>query len=52
MDSKTHILIIEDDPALARTPQTGLTRVGYDVTWKNDGTDDIAYTRDMRCIPL
>ncbi|MEP7293636.1 MAG: response regulator transcription factor [Chloroflexota bacterium] len=42
-----NILLIEDDPAVARSLQDGLTRDGgYPVTWKASGTEGIRYARD------
>ncbi len=32
-----HILLIEDDPAVAQSLRTGLEREGHSVTWKADG---------------
>jgi DNA-binding response OmpR family regulator len=37
MNAFNHILVIEDDPAVARGLQEGLTRDGYRVTWKDSG---------------
>jgi DNA-binding response OmpR family regulator len=44
MESKTTILLIEDDPAVARSLSKGLEREGYEVVWKSKGEDGIAYT--------
>ena len=42
------ILLIEDDPAVARSLQDGLTRDGgYPVTWKASGSEGIRYARDQ-----
>ena len=42
------ILLIEDDPAVARSLQDGLTRDGgYPVTWKASGMEGIRYARDQ-----
>lgn len=41
-----HILIVEDDPAVGRSLQDGLTREGYSVTWKKTGGDGVSYARD------
>ena len=40
------ILIIEDDPAVARSLQAGLERDGYAVSWKATGAEGIAFARD------
>ena len=37
-----HILIIEDEPAVASTLLQGLQQEGFQVTWKNTGTAGIA----------
>lgn len=41
----TTILLIEDDPAVARSLSKGIEREGYDVVWKSLGEDGIAYAR-------
>lgn len=41
-----HILIVEDDPAVGRSLQDGLTREGYAVTWKNRGGDGVSFARE------
>jgi DNA-binding response OmpR family regulator len=42
------ILLIEDDPAVARSLQDGLTRDGgYPVTWKASGSEGLRYARDQ-----
>jgi DNA-binding response OmpR family regulator len=46
MNSTTHILLIEDDLAVARSLQDGLERDGYVVTWKNSGVQGVAFARD------
>jgi CheY-like chemotaxis protein len=46
MHHPTHILLIEDDPAVAQSLQVGLEREGYSVTWKDTGTAGIAHARD------
>lgn len=44
----TYILLIEDDPAVARSLQDGLTRDGgYPVTWKATGAEGIRYAREQ-----
>ncbi len=41
-----HILVVEDDPAVARSLQDGLTREGYTVTWANCGSDGVRHALD------
>jgi len=43
--SPQHILIIEDDPAIAQSLEAGLTREGYDVSWMTTGTDGIVHAQ-------
>ncbi len=40
-----HILIIEDDPAVASSLQAGLERDNYQVTWKPNGIDGVQFVR-------
>ena len=37
-----HLLMIEDDPAVAQGLQDGLTRDGFTVTWKSTGAEGVA----------
>jgi DNA-binding response OmpR family regulator len=46
MMTQNHILIIEDDPAVARGLQDGLTRDGYRVTWKARGGEGVDFARE------
>ncbi|MBZ0302581.1 MAG: response regulator transcription factor [Anaerolineae bacterium] len=46
MNTPYHILIIEDDPAVASSLQTGLERDSYQVTWKQTGADGVRFARD------
>ncbi len=46
MEQPNHILVIEDDPAVARSLQDGLRRDRYVVTWKNNGTEGVTSARD------
>jgi len=46
MDSYRNILLIEDDPAVARSLINGLEQANYHVDWKENGRDGIAFTRD------
>lgn len=41
-----HILIIEDDPAIARGLQEGLLRDRYEVTWKDSGGAGVQFARE------
>ena len=43
MMSPTHILLIEDDPAIAQSLQAGLSEEGYRVSWRNNGRDGIQF---------
>ena len=47
MDQPIHLLVVEDDPEIARGLQNGLARDGYKVTWKNTGGDGVAFARDQ-----
>lgn len=44
--SLPHILIIEDDPAVAQVLQKSLQRDGYAVTWRETGQAGVAFARD------
>ncbi len=46
MAQQASILVIEDDPAVARGLQDGLEREGFAVAWKDRGGEGIAYVRD------
>jgi DNA-binding response OmpR family regulator len=46
MNQTSHILMIEDDPAVASSLKEGLERESYTVTWKENGHDGIEYARD------
>lgn len=48
MDNKTNILLIEDDPAVARSLSKGLQRDGYNVVWKSLGEDGITHAHKYR----
>jgi DNA-binding response OmpR family regulator len=39
------ILMIEDDPAVAQSLQDGLSRAGFEVIWKANGTDGVLYAQ-------
>ena len=46
MNQFTHILLVEDDPAVGQSLCDGLEREGYVVTWKTCGQEGIAFARD------
>jgi DNA-binding response OmpR family regulator len=52
--AKERILIVEDEPAVARGLEYGLTRAGYDVLWADTGRRalDLARSRDPHLILL
>jgi DNA-binding response OmpR family regulator len=45
-DQRYHLLLIEDDPAVAASLQDALGREGYGVSWRNNGREGIAFARD------
>jgi DNA-binding response OmpR family regulator len=45
LNAPTHILLIEDDPAVAQSLSAGLERENYRVTWKSLGNDGVAHAR-------
>jgi DNA-binding response OmpR family regulator len=46
MSSPIQVLIVEDDPAVARSLQDGLAREGYAVTWKSKSADGLTHARE------
>ncbi|HVN55549.1 MAG TPA: response regulator transcription factor [Anaerolineaceae bacterium] len=46
MTSRYCILLIEDDPAVARSLQAGLEQEGFDPVWKNTGAEGVLYARE------
>jgi len=46
MNRPAHILIIEDDPAVAHSLRDGLERNGFGAMWKANGAEGLAYARD------
>jgi DNA-binding response OmpR family regulator len=46
MTTPTHLLIVEDDPAIARSLREGLERDGYRVTHAANDTDGIAHAQE------
>jgi DNA-binding response OmpR family regulator len=45
MNSPAHILLIEDDPAVALSLTAGLERENFVVTWKDQGREGVEYAR-------
>ena len=45
---RNHILVVEDDPAVAHSLKAGLERDGYAVAWKANGSEAIAYACDQQ----
>lgn len=43
-----HLLLIEDDPAVAQSLRAGLEREGYRVTWKTTGAEGATYARERQ----
>lgn len=43
--SQPRILIVEDDPTVARSLQAGLTREGFAITWKSTGREGVDFAR-------
>jgi DNA-binding response OmpR family regulator len=46
MEQMNHILVIEDDPAVANSLVEGIGRDGYDVHWEATGTGGVTYARE------
>ena len=46
MQENQHILIVEDDSAIAKPLQTGLQREGFMVAWRSRGEEGIRYACD------
>jgi DNA-binding response OmpR family regulator len=46
LDRSQRLLLIEDDPGVARSLKEGLEREGYDVVWKSTGEEGVAHARD------
>ena len=46
MSNDVHILLIEDDPAIAESLTEGLGQEGYPVHWESTGAGGVAYARD------
>ena len=42
----TRLLLIEDDPGVARSLRDGLEQEGYEVVWKSSGADGVRHARD------
>jgi DNA-binding response OmpR family regulator len=48
MQQASHILVIEDDPAVANSLSEGLRRDGYTVTWFSHAAEGVAFARDQQ----
>jgi DNA-binding response OmpR family regulator len=46
MESPLRLLLVEDDPAVARSLSAGLEREGYQVAWRESGEAGLSYARD------
>jgi DNA-binding response OmpR family regulator len=46
MEQPTHILLVEDDPAVGQSLRAGLEREGFRVTWVERGQEGITCARD------
>ena len=46
MSASEHILLIEDDAAVATSLQDGLEEAGFQVTWRNSGVAGVAFARE------
>ncbi|MEI7684692.1 MAG: response regulator transcription factor [Planctomycetota bacterium] len=44
-----NILAIEDDSAIGRSIQKGLTEAGHEVAWERDGVQGVAQARAQKC---
>jgi DNA-binding response OmpR family regulator len=43
ISQKNHILLIEDDPAVAESLQRGLKEEGFQISWRRTGQDGLAF---------
>jgi len=48
MQPQYHLLVIEDDPAVARNLTYGLGLEGYQVTWRSQGQEGIAFAQESQ----
>jgi two-component system response regulator VicR len=46
VNQPTHLLLVEDDPAVGQSLRTGLEREGFAVTWVERGQEGTDYARD------
>jgi DNA-binding response OmpR family regulator len=46
VNEKSHILLIEDDPAVGRSLQTGLEQEGFKVSWQTSGREGISFAQE------
>jgi len=47
MNQASHLLVIEDDPAVATASAMELEREGYAVTWTTSGAEGVRIARDQ-----
>ena len=45
MEPNSQVLLIEDDPAVARSLQDGLQHNGFQIVWKDTGSEGLAHAR-------
>ena len=45
METRSLILLIEDDPDVAQSLREGLQRNGYDAVWKSSGAEGLSYAK-------
>jgi DNA-binding response OmpR family regulator len=48
IEPQYHLLVIEDDPAVARSLSYGLAREGYRVTWKASGWEGVVFAQQAQ----
>lgn len=48
MDRHNHVLLIEDDPAVAASLQQGLTEEGFRVSWQRRGREGVIFAVEQR----
>jgi len=48
MNTPAHILLIEDDPAVAQSLLDGLDQAGYQATWRHNGAGGVAFAQERK----